>query len=174
MLAAGKAVFWFLAGGSLIALNKNKESCAPDIRPIAVGGTLSRLVGKCMCALLKVKAADFFQPLQFGVVCHAGAEKVTHGLRICIEEHWSDDDFVAFKVDMKNAFNAVSRQAVVEECATFPPEILPWVSWCYGSHPLLWHPLGQISSQSGIQQGDPLGPLLFALALQKINFRCGC
>ncbi|KAL5500201.1 hypothetical protein EMCRGX_G011720 [Ephydatia muelleri] len=26
-----------------------------------------------------------------------GAEKVTHGLRICIEEHWSDDDFVAFK-----------------------------------------------------------------------------
>ena len=56
----------------------------------------------------------------------------------------------------------------MEECATFPPEILPWVSWCYGSHPLLWHPLGQISSQSGIQQGDPLGPLLFALVLQKL------
>ncbi|KAL5478021.1 hypothetical protein EMCRGX_G024896 [Ephydatia muelleri] len=96
-----------------------KEGCAPDIRPIAVGETLRRLVGKCMCALLKVKAADFFQPLQFGVACRAGAENVTHGLRICIEEHWSDDDFVAFKVDMKNAFYAVSRQAVVEECATF-------------------------------------------------------
>ena len=66
---------------------------------------------------------------------------------------------------MKNAFNAVSRQAVVEECATFSPEILPWVSWCYGSHPLLWHPR---SSESGVQQGDPLGPLLFALVLQKL------
>ena len=72
---------------------------------------------------------------------------------------------MAFKVDMKNAFNVVSRQAVVEECATFSPELLPWVSWCYGSHPLLWHPLGQISSESEVQQGDPLGPLLFALVL---------
>eukprot|EP00731_Ephydatia_muelleri_P033046 Em0025g2a len=77
MIAARKApssVSRFLAGESLIALNMNKEGCAPDIRPIAVGETLWRLVGKCV-------------------------EKVTHGLRICIEEHWSDDDFVAFKGD---------------------------------------------------------------------------
>ena len=43
-----------------------------------------------------------------------------------------------------------------------------WVSWCYGSHPLVWHPLGQISLKSGVQQGDPLGPWLFALVLQKL------
>ena len=84
----------FLAGGSLIALNKNKEGCAPDIRSVALGETLRRLVGNCMCTLLKVRAAWG----KFGVACHAGAEKVTHRLRICIEEHWSDDDFVAFKV----------------------------------------------------------------------------
>ena len=104
IIEAGKAptsVSQFLAGESLISLNKNKEGFAPDIRPIAMGETLRRLVGKCMCTLLKVKAADFFQPLQFGVVCYAGAEKITHGLRICLEEHWLDDDFVAFKVDMK-------------------------------------------------------------------------
>ena len=64
------------------------------------------------------------------MACRADAEKVTHGLRICIEEHWSDDNSVAFKVDMRNAFNVVPRQTVVEECATFSPEIVMvlWVT----------------------------------------------
>ena len=39
----------------------------------------------------------------------------------------------------------------------------------YGSHPLFWHPLGHLSSQSGVQQGDPLGPLFFSLVLWKIT-----
>ena len=91
-----------------------------------------------------------------------------HSLRKCIEDNWLSGDFVVFKVDMSNAFNAVSRQAVLDECATFFPELLPWVSWCYGSHSWLWHPMGKISSQSGVQQGDPLGPMLFALVLHKL------
>eukprot|EP00731_Ephydatia_muelleri_P003659 Em0001g3659a len=32
----------------------------------------------------------------------------------------------------------------------------------------LWHPMGHLSSQSGVQQGDLLGPILFALVLQKL------
>ena len=61
ILAAGKvptSVSKFLAGGCLIALNKNKEGCPPDIRPIAVGETIRRLTGKCMCALVKDKATE--------------------------------------------------------------------------------------------------------------------
>ena len=77
-----------------------------------------------MCALLKDKAAEFFQPLQLGVACWAGAEKIAHGVRRCIEEHWINEDFVFFKVDMQNAFNVVSRQAVLDECSTFFPELL--------------------------------------------------
>ena len=88
-------------------------------------------------------------------------------MRKCLEDSWEREDFVAFKVGMANAFNRVPRQAVLDECAFFP-ELLPWVSWCYGSHTILWHPKGKISSQSGVQQGDPLDPMLFALVLRKL------
>ena len=84
LFAAGKAplsVARFLAGGSITALNMFRHGSPPDIRPIAVGETLRRLTGKCLCSLVKDKASSFFEPLQLGVACPHGTEKVVHGLR---------------------------------------------------------------------------------------------
>eukprot|EP00731_Ephydatia_muelleri_P002962 Em0001g2962a len=128
LLASGKAppmVAKFLAGGTLIALNKLKDRSPPDIRPIAVGESLRRHTGKCICALVKDKASDLFQPLQLGVACSSGSEKIIPGLRKSIKDHWMVEDFVVYKIDMQNAFNLVSRQAVLDECATSFPELLP-------------------------------------------------
>ena len=126
LLASGNAqieIATFLAGGNITALNKSTPG---DIRPIAVGEVLRRLTSKCLCAAVRAKAASFFEPYQFGVACPSGAEKIAHGLRACIEEHWADDDFGVLKVDMKNAFNVVSRQEILVECAKHFPELLPW------------------------------------------------
>ena len=52
LMASGRVpvpVATFLAGSRLIALNKGKEGNPPDVRPIAVGETLRRLTGKCIC-----------------------------------------------------------------------------------------------------------------------------
>ncbi|KAL5463725.1 hypothetical protein EMCRGX_G032650 [Ephydatia muelleri] len=118
-LAAGKvpkSVSNFLAGGCLIAL----VGCPPDIRPIAVGETIRRLAGNCMCALVKGKAAEFFQPRQLGVAVVQG------------QRRWP-----MLSVDALRS-----------------------TGW---TRTLLC-----LSSESGVQQGDPLGHLLFALVLQKL------
>ena len=136
-----------------------------DVRPIAVGEVLRHLAGKCACALTKEKSTDFFASFQFGVACPGGTEKIIHRLRQTFEDHWHDSDFAILKIDMQNAFILVSRDTVLKQCAIHFPELLPWVSWCYSQHQYLWCPMGKLISASGVQQGDPLGPLLFALVL---------
>eukprot|EP00731_Ephydatia_muelleri_P009723 Em0005g309a len=127
----------FLAGGNLVALEKNKPNFPPDIWLIAVGEAIRHLAGKCLCVIPKGKAHDFLAPLQLGVACPAGAEKIIHGLRGCVDEHWHDADFAVLKIDLHNAFNQISRQAVLDACGLHFPELLPWSSWCYNRGPPL-------------------------------------
>ncbi|KAL5516992.1 hypothetical protein EMCRGX_G002456 [Ephydatia muelleri] len=87
--------------------------------------------------ITKKKAHDFLTPLQLGVACPAGAEKIIHGLRGCVDEHWHNADFAVLKIDLHNAFNRVSRQAVLAACGLHFPELLPWSSWCNDCGPPL-------------------------------------
>ena len=154
----------FLAGANLTALRKGEQ----DVRPIAAGEVLRRLASKCACLKVQAKAKDFFKPSQFGVACPAGREKIIHRARFIVEQHWHDADFVILKVDMANAFNTVHRGAVLGECHRHFPELLSWVKTAYRQHPKLWHTMGTLSSQTGVQQGDPLGPLLFSLVIASL------
>ena len=125
---------------------------------------LRRFTSKCLCAVVKSKASEYFSPYQYGVVCPSGVEKIIHSLRSCIDDHWFDEDFTVAKVDLSNAFNLVSRNEVIENC----PELFPWTLWCCGVHQKLWHPMGMLRSATGVQQGDPLGPFLLSLVLHRL------
>ncbi|KAL5499769.1 hypothetical protein EMCRGX_G011229 [Ephydatia muelleri] len=56
-------------------------------------------------------------------------------------------------------------QGQTQECCE---ELIHSIDACIVNEVILWHPVGTISSASGVQQGDPLGPLLFALVLQSV------
>ena len=55
-------------------------------------------------------------------------QQIAHGLRGCVEENWQVEGFTVLKIDLVNAFNLVSHQALLAECSTHFPELLLWVS----------------------------------------------
>ena len=160
ILAGGRVpigVANFIAGGSHTALIKSDGGSPLDICPIAVGEALRRLTGKCLCIISRVKASELFGPFQLGVACPAGAEKLVHDLRRCITEHWEDDDLVACKIDLKNAFNEVSQQTLLEECATHFPELFRWVFLVLWTTPHLVALHGHLWIQTWSSAGRPFG-----------------
>ena len=111
----------FFAGACLSALEKKGE--VYDVRPIAAGETLRRLVAKCLCASVKERAALFFTPYQHGVATPAGGERVAHFTRHIFQQHQDDSDFVVLKVDLRNAFNMFSRERMLKIVMEDFPEI---------------------------------------------------
>ena len=75
---------------------------------------------------------------------------------------------VFLKADFTNAFNTVDRATFLEHCKQNLPGLFPWAAWCYAEPSNLLCGGRTIPSEYGVQQGEPLGPLLFALALQPV------
>jgi hypothetical protein len=73
------------------------------------------------------------------------------------------------KIDFKNAFNMVDRESFILLCIENFPEMARWVSYCYTTASYLFLRDNVIWSQSGVQQGDPLGPLLFSIVLNQLT-----
>ena len=79
----------YFVGGRLCALKKGDQ----DVRPIAAGETLRRLVSKVACLYAKARARKLFKGHQYGVATPAGAERVIHLCRQTFASHVDDDDF---------------------------------------------------------------------------------
>jgi hypothetical protein len=138
------------------------------IRPVAVGEVLRRLVSKIAMKKVAAEAIQFLMPFQLGVGVSSGVEAIVHGLnRVLTDPSLSPDTTLAF-VDFKNAFNCVSRMAFSKIVLEEFPSIASWVLYSYGCQAVLFVGGESILSMTGVQQGDPLGPLLFALALQPL------
>jgi len=68
-------------------------------------------------------------------------------------------------VDLENAFNSIARPAILEALERLCPSMMPWLRQAFHPAPML---VGRevIWSNRGVQQGDPLGPFLFAAGIQ--------
>eukprot|EP00666_Eupelagonemidae_sp_cell4sb_P017889 gene17889-biopygen41696 len=175
-LAQGKApreLAPHLAGAALVALGKADGG----VRPIAVGECMRRLVAKCLCDVFRDDARAWLWPFQIGVAVPFGVEIGTHTASQWMDRNRDQAEKVFLKIDFENAFNCVDRAAFLHEVRNRLPGLSAWAEWCYGAPSHLYFSDTTIPSEVGAQQGDPLGPLLFALALKpillKIAGECG-
>ena len=151
-----------MAGAALHALPKP----GGDVRPIAVGETLRRLASKCLCQAVREPAQRWLSPLQLGVAVSLGAEAAVHTARNWFHRNSGHANKAFLTIDFENAFNSVDRAAMLREVRLRLPGLAPYAEWCYGHHSRLLFDGEPLTSEAGVQQGDPLGPLLFSLAVQ--------
>jgi hypothetical protein len=155
----------FITGARLVGIPKKND----DLRPIAIGETLRRLTAKCLLKQNYGVISGFFAPHgQMGLCTPGGLEAIVHSVRAWTHERQNDPSLVCLKVDLSNAFNNVSRDFFLREVDLHFPSIAPYAHLCYDKTSYLTIGSASISSEEGCQQGDPLGPFLFCLALQEL------
>jgi hypothetical protein len=119
-------------------------------------------------SVVREDASHFLWPLQVGVADPNGLEKAVHTARAWCRRHTGSTTKVFLKLDFSNAFNSVSRTTVLQEVREIFPQLARGTTWCYGQPTRLQFGARTLESCCGVQQGDPLGPLLFSIALHKV------
>ena len=146
----------------LIALSK------PDggLRPIAIGETLRRLLGKIIIGKVANDARLDLEPIQVGVGTSNGGVAVYHSANAF---HELNPEGVLINIDLKNAFNTMSRVAMFEGLRQSPElsNLIPLLRLFYlrKGNLILHDASGQgfiITSNTGAQQGDNFGSLIWA------------
>jgi len=161
---------------------KQREDGQLDVRPIAIPESLYRLVALCGLRMCKEDiAAKLASIQQLGVGVSSGPEAIATAVRLYVDEIMggADEDEASERLiscclacDASNAFNCVDRDAVLRMVLEVCPGLLPFVRMSYRRHARLVlanrgsgaERFRVFLSRTGVRQGDPLGPVLFALA----------
>ena len=158
-------------GANLCALEKPQGG----LRPIAVGNTFRRLVSKLAVARVRDDMCEALAPTQVGFGKARGAEASVHAVSLFVNHQLQNASEIdqpsscLLKVDFRNAFNSVRRRHMLSCVAELMPKWHMLVWQAYGCSSDLHFGEFTVSSEVGVQQGDPLGPLLFCLAIKHIT-----
>ena len=147
-----------LVSNRLIALDK-----CPGVRPISIGESLCRIVGKAICSATRLDLAVLCGTDQLCGGIRSGIEGAVHAITDLFEEHRTSGWGVLL-VDASNAFNSLNRAALLWNVRILWPRCSRFFFNTYrSSSPLVVRGSDVfLFSQEGVTQGDPLSMFLYA------------
>ena len=72
------------------------------------------------------------------------------------------------KLDIKNAFNSLRRDEMLQSVIKFAPDLFRFVQSAYEKPSCLFCGDHILQSAESVQQGDPMGPLLFCISIHDL------
>ena len=156
-----RAVRPFFFGASLVALRKKTGG----VRPIAVGCTLRRLVAKIAGRKVLDEMTNLLAPHQLG---YEGT-RWCRGCGSCCSSipPWDGPETGYCEVEFCQCFQFCTERLCPLCCPDIVSDLYLFIHSAYAaSSNLVWGDRS-ITSAEGVQQGDPLGPLIFCLALHQ-------
>ena len=99
----------------LIALDK-----CPGVRPIGIGETLRRIVGKAVSITLRADIQEAVGPIQLCASFEGGCEAAVHAMHQLFSMPHCD---AVIQVDATNAFNSLNRQVALRNVLHLCPSL---------------------------------------------------
>ena len=170
----------FFFGARIVPVPKGAGG---GVRPIAIGELFVKMAAKRLAMGPVVQRATQLlrERHQLGIGVSGGLEAAVNGAKAFLYAH---PDMVLLKLDLKNAFNSISRVLIRRRLVELElNELLPYYDSRYpvqvdgeggvGKWPTLAIPMddgttAHIESRTGVTQGDVLGPLFFAVGLDAV------
>ena len=141
----------------LIALDK-----CPGVRPIGVGETARRIIGRAIARAISEDIQEAAGPLQVCAGHLSGCEAAVSAAR---KLFIAPDTEATILVDASNAFNALNRQAALRNIQHLCPSLSKVLINTYREKAQLFIDGETLLSQEGTTQGDPLAMAMYAIAI---------
>jgi hypothetical protein len=155
----------YVKGSQVHAVRKGR-----GFRALCCGCYMRRLTGKCLCGHVKPELEELLSREGQALMSPSGVHSVRMAYSTLFEgapDELDDEDPVeTLFLDLRNAYNLADRRVMLKAVHEFCPKAFRWTNYLYGSEDpiLFWHNTEFVSS-NGTEQGDPIGGMMFALAL---------